>query len=258
MMLAEVNLADELSKINFWIYAKVATAVVIFGGITAFFKTVEEYLNKETKRDITRWLSNLKTDTVPAQWSRAFATIFLIIFGSKVFSLKCISRSFLQTFLVTNIILATVFFEYYAKGKQIEFITYNATGYCEIMSIALLCNAIPDYISLLFTREIVDLWADLERRQRILLFILQVFLCFTCGLIASVMSGYFTPIDNIIRLHHPGFWFRNFSGQMVQTDLDAKWTRACFQNRKRYSEVVLCLAGYLPLWGHGIFAHMQF
>jgi hypothetical protein len=155
----------------------------LFYGIQKFFKEVEDKLTDSTKLQIAVWLLGIRTGPRVESWPETFAAVFDRVFGKKHLSWKCFFRSSvasitvgLLAFLIWTI--TTLGVEYlsvslhvvqysstpewqriaaYQTATHLGFSSQNATFVAACLLMAILSNAIPDFISLLETRWILNL-----------------------------------------------------------------------------------------------------
>lgn len=150
----------------------IITAVFFLYTFTSF---VSQHLKSDTKDNVTLWLMG----AYEARWHQQYLRIFDGIYGEKHFSLRCFGASCLTSLLSVS-----------ALGTAYIFL--NSGGIGDYFYIALLCifiNFIPDYISLLQTRFLLQ---QLQKSKNIL----TSFLLLILDLIASlaIISAYLIAV----------------------------------------------------------------
>jgi hypothetical protein len=168
---------------------KFGVGLGLFYGVVKFFDTVGEKLNDDTRLEIAVWLRSVKTTEKVETWPATFAKILDRVFGSEHLSWKCFGRSCVATFVSLAMVVALCFIvaPEYSRQVIVPSLSHNAsvatlTKFVLIMiSVLLITNAVPNYISLLKTRYALRI-ATREHAPLPLLLILDAVLSFLLGI----------------------------------------------------------------------------
>lgn len=234
-------MSDALTDFIIKPYAPFTAGVALFGAVWGFFKGVESVLTDDTKLEMAVWLVGQKPLGPKMEpWPSTFAKLFDQVFGVKYLSWKCFLRSLLVSSSVS--LMAAVAFMYtivrYNRGRSgVEGIDFDWSYQWWIrdliifVPIAIFGNAIPDYISLLKTRYLLNALRHTERSQPllplldILLTIIMSFLSLlflglldpdTLGRILSLVYSWMPPSQTPYMITIPTFAFDHPLSNMRQ------------------------------------------
>jgi hypothetical protein len=132
----------------------------IISGIWLLFEKAEETLRPETRTAISNWLKNSNLGGELANWPTAFVSVFDSIFGKKHLSWRCFFRSSIASFAAVTIVFM-FFFTINPEPILVafkEFVDMPRGILLMLLPVAItvVLNPIPDYISLLETRYIIN------------------------------------------------------------------------------------------------------
>lgn len=136
------------------------TWATIIGGIGYLFEQAEKVVSSATKAAVSRWLLNLDPAGAVTGWPATFATMFDRVFDERHLSWRCFSRSCIAS-LVSVVVVTflwgalrpsqfTSFFTMYIRSDDIGWKTIA------VFLITAIFNLIPDYLSLIETRYIIQ------------------------------------------------------------------------------------------------------
>lgn len=143
-------------------FAQFLFGLSLFYGTLRLFKSFEEQLSPELKIQIWFWLGGLtpNIEGTVQSWPNTVAALFDRIFGKKHLSWVCFWRSCLVSYSVLAVmiciaLLVNVGEQHQYFGNSPQFGNIRNTLYIVII-LALATNAIPDYLSLLVTRFLLN------------------------------------------------------------------------------------------------------
>jgi len=173
--------------------------IALMGGVWFLFEKSESVASPDTRLRITRWLKALEPEQVVSSWPDTFLSIFDSVFGARHLSWRCFSRSCVASCCVVATIgfvwavfhwktlhLALMF------GEDDAFLPFMLLSLISLLVVTTALNLIPDYLSLLKTRYIIQQMRGLRSRGRIVaLFALDLFAtgCLAIGAYIGLMSG---------------------------------------------------------------------
>src|SRR5258708_4253199 len=125
----------------------------LFYGILKFFYAVEEVLTADTKKNIADWLRRLDTSRTSPNWPQTFTHVFDRIFGTKHMSWRCFWRSCLASTVVFVLFSVVQMLTSDLMDAPLG-VLVGVLGFLILIAIpvGILCNVLPDYVSLLETR----------------------------------------------------------------------------------------------------------
>jgi hypothetical protein len=130
---------------------QLAAGGVPAGMVWKFFERVEAVLTDQTKLEIAVWLLGRKKFGPKVQpWPDTFTKLFDRVYGTKHLSWKCFGRSALTSVLFSSVIICVP-----AYGQIL--LTFGNLARVLLYSIGLsvVGNIVPDYVSLLETRQML-------------------------------------------------------------------------------------------------------
>jgi hypothetical protein len=131
---------------------------VLAGIVWKFFERVEAVLTDQTKLEISVWLLGVKVGRKVEPWPDTFANVFDRVFGKRHFSVACLKKSTIATFLVATIAWIYVYFmsgEWRVLDPGPSLTDAAEIGLVKMIVVLVaiaIVNVFPDYISLLETR----------------------------------------------------------------------------------------------------------
>jgi hypothetical protein len=158
-------MADALTTITKLIQSMPGVLVAgaaLAGIVWKFFERAESVLNEGTRLEIAIWLLGRKKFGPKVQpWSDTFARVFDRVFGEKHLSWKCFGRSCIASYASVGILLSVAVLIGLEPLKTLGFINETEFRISEsVVVVALLYglffNVIPDYLSLLETRYVLN------------------------------------------------------------------------------------------------------
>ena len=132
---------------------------------------IELALQKESKDKVSKWIQNISPQNAISSWPAAFVEIFDHIFGKHHFSCRCFYRSCIaSTFsvlimtLVWGYLRPYQFQQFFNSGSLVE-------AFLSVYLVGIIVNLIPDYLSLLETRWLINKMDKSGRIISILLYL---------------------------------------------------------------------------------------
>ncbi len=135
-----------------------ATGLSIGGALLAMAWKADDAISLEFKRDLSLWLVGLDPAAVGRsvqRWPVHFAALFDRVFGKKHLSWRCFFRSTIASLVA--FLLCTLIFMQTAPGEWTALV--NKQGISVFITLGLtgaIANLLPDYISLLETRWVIQ------------------------------------------------------------------------------------------------------
>ena len=128
------------------VLAQLTVGIGLLYVIEKFFKFVEDHLAEGTQIEIADWLRGVRTaDHVP--WPQTFARVFDSVFGTKHLSWKCFRRSCIASYGVAFIAFCV---------SSFNLRHFEVLGVFSWAIIAIFANVLPDYVSLLESRVMLN------------------------------------------------------------------------------------------------------
>ena len=161
------------------------------GGIWVLFERAETVIKPNVREDISRWLRNLDPGGSLRNWPDAFGKVFDSVFGERHLSWKCFVRSAITS--IISVAIMTVLFIILTTQASLP----DLEGYLFIVMSGVIFNVIPDYVSLLETRVVLQLMKRSSTIGRAVLVIADLLLTFAIFFAAlfiliSIFDG---PLD---------------------------------------------------------------
>jgi hypothetical protein len=180
--------------IEFYLMAWAATT----GGLWFLFEKAEVSSSAEARHDVAGWLSSSRGEEI-ARVPEQFAHLFDRVFGERHLTWRCFRSSALasvSSVITVGVLWIAVFFPITGVSHTpdgvadvsmtMDLASVLTEGLAVGLAVALLVNALPDYLSLLETRLVISL----AREGRGLLPLLGLDFAFTCVLsLTSVLVG---------------------------------------------------------------------
>ncbi len=129
---------------------------LVTGLIWKLFERVEKAATDEAKKVATSWILSFDPANNLSRLSEIFGNSFDSVFGTKHLSWKCFKRSSIASCLAALIFLSIWCFIRPSEAIQVVFGGELVIAIAGFFSWILLFNLVPDYISLLQTRLIVQ------------------------------------------------------------------------------------------------------
>ncbi|MCP4283394.1 MAG: SUMF1/EgtB/PvdO family nonheme iron enzyme, partial [Gammaproteobacteria bacterium] len=135
------------------------TGLAIGGALLAMAWKADDTISLEFKRDLSLWLVGLDPAAVGysvQRWPAHFAALFDRVFGKKHLSWRCFFRSSIASLLA--FLLCTLIYVQVAPGEWAAFSSGFGWGkhFLVLGGVAALANLLPDYVSLLETRWVIQ------------------------------------------------------------------------------------------------------
>jgi hypothetical protein len=144
------------------LFFTLGSGLVLIAFIWKLFEKAEAVASLPLKKAISDWLLNLEVKGEFSNWRAAFGTVFDRIFGERHFSWRCFSRSCLA-----SIVTVSILFLFWVgqtsddPHTEITDILVSRRGltyfYINLLLLYVICNFLPDYVSLLKTRRIIGI-----------------------------------------------------------------------------------------------------
>ena len=125
--------------------------VAVTGGIWFVFERAETVISTEGKAMLTGWLKNLGAGGKLSNWPQGFAEIFDSVFGRKHLSWRCFARSSIASF-ISVAVLTLIWLAFSPASARYHLRLWDMK---ELITLALILNVLPDYLSLLKARYVV-------------------------------------------------------------------------------------------------------
>ncbi len=149
----------------------IITWFALLGGVWLLFVIPEEALPDTTKKSISDWLKNVRLPAGMEQWPTWFTEAFDHVFGKRHFSIRCFVRSCVAS-SVCSFILLLIWISYREDvSLSISSLSGVFPPYTPLAALWMfaLLNWLPDYLSLLETRHVLqwmkraNSWKDMLR-----------------------------------------------------------------------------------------------
>ena len=129
-------------------------ATVIAAGFYGTIRWFGVHFNENFKRELTHWLNGAYVSS----WSVHFCRLFDQVFGDKPISLKRLVRSSIASFVAVGLLYILFAQVLGVLGNR----TYGNFGLLQALLIGVMINLVPDYISLLETRWLLERFAKVN------------------------------------------------------------------------------------------------
>jgi len=151
--------------------------------LIAIFNYIDQAATKKTKVGVAKWLKSMAKRSVSQtivespQW---FIFAFDSVFGEKHLTWRCFRRSSIASIIavfgmsIFEYFLNPIAWQQYFKSESV--ITGTLIVFVAILILALILNLVPDYVSLLETRWILNKTKNAGIRKLLVLLILDVIL----------------------------------------------------------------------------------
>lgn len=132
---------------------KSLTVIGVITGVAKAFEWCGAAISPQGQKQLSQWLRNVPGDSQIDAWAEVFPNLIDRVFGTRILSLKFFLRSCVASLIAVGIAaLLCGILTHGAIYSQMNPIT-RAVFYFLIL--ALISNCIPDYLSLLISRQIV-------------------------------------------------------------------------------------------------------
>ena len=163
---------------------------------------IEDTMTFEEKRRWGRWLMSIDLSYWITNWPKSFAEMFDHIFDTNHFTWKCFKRSCLASF-VSVLAVTIIWWSLYPDQFRMFFIGGGLLGVIfSVYLVSTVINIIPDYISLLETRWLIQIMS-LNSRLIIIVLLLVCDVLFT-SLIFIFSVALFMAAAKLFTLFLPG------------------------------------------------------
>ena len=131
----------------------------LLGGVWFLFKITDKTLNETTRKTITDWLNNAELPVGVENWPNWFIAGFDEVFGRRHFSIRC----FLMSCIVSLCFSFILFLVWIPHRQDVGIFGYPLlamfSDYTALIFLYMLVflNLLPDYLSLLETRYVLQL-----------------------------------------------------------------------------------------------------
>lgn len=132
------------------------TSLIIGGALLAMAWKADDAFSLEFKRDLSLWLDGIDPAAVGhfmQRWPAHFAALFDRVFGKKHLSWRCFFRSSIASLLA--FLLCTLFYIQTVPGNWNAFKSGGGNALLLVL-LATIFNLLPDYVSLLETRWVIQ------------------------------------------------------------------------------------------------------
>lgn len=155
---------------------QIAAGGVLASIVWKFFERVEAVLPDHTKYEIAVWLVGVQTSKRVERWPTTFANIFDRVFGSKHFSWRCLWRSCAASFAL--FLIGTCL----TKGMlRLELVS-------RLLIVAIWGNFLPDYVSLLESRYVMNLMVRSRNWVIFILLLVDAYITFLVAIEAHALA----------------------------------------------------------------------
>ena len=177
-------MADALTNITNFVNSppgQLAAGAVLAGIVWKFFERVEGLLTEQTKFEIAVWLVGVQVGQKVEPWPETFAKLFDRVFGKKHLSWRCFGRSCLASYASVVLVLLLTFSSPFSRAA-VKIAVGDYETLLGMLVMSLIANAIPDYISLLKTRQLLRIASKLSST-------FQIFVIIGLDLVGTILSG---------------------------------------------------------------------
>ena len=192
----------------------------ITGSIYGLFIKLDVVLHKQKKEALTTWLQAKPFSASSSNWPNTFVSLFDDVFTKKHFTVKCFLRSILASIFSLGVILLIWWIVAPEQGKRL-FSPYNLL---QIFAISVFLNPLPDYLSLLESRWLIQ-WMTRSRSGALKLVMLVldavvtffIFVLFSWVIIKLFRTEHVPDFQEYILFSLEGLAFKENIGVFVQT-----------------------------------------
>ena len=157
---------------NLGLVSLIISWLTVITGIFTLFEKASDSLKEESKAAISGWLKNIKIKGFRHNWPSMFASTFDSVFTQHHVSWACFLRSSLASVLALIIVTSLVVSFEMSTDLQNRF---SEDSFWQVSSVILfggvILNVIPDYVSLLESRIIINWMGNNSRWFRNLIFL---------------------------------------------------------------------------------------
>src|ERR1039458_8161067 len=169
---------------------QLAAGGVLAGIVWKFFERVESVLNDNTKLEIAAWLLGVKVGKKVEAWPDTFANIFDRVFGARHLSWRCFWRSCTASVASVCIVLCLMCTKMPLADDAAILKLVLFSGLQSVAPL-LVVNCVPDYLSLLETRFMLNL---MRSHATTIFRALLVLIDFSITLIIAVVAASFATL----------------------------------------------------------------
>ena len=169
---------------------QLAAGGVLAGIVWKFFERVESVLNDNTKLEIAAWLLGVKVGKKVEAWPDTFANIFDRVFGARHLSWRCFWRSCTASVASVCIVLCLMCTKMPLADDAAILKLVLFSGLQSVAPL-LVVNCVPDYLSLLETRFMLNL---MRSHATTICRALVVLIDFAITLIIAVVAASFATL----------------------------------------------------------------
>ena len=173
-------------------------------GIWFLFEKAEDTISKQSRDSLSAWINNFNLGQVTPKWTSHFVTVFDQVFTKYHFSFRCFLRSCVASSVISLIVFLIwksqhedIYKYYLENGTFLKAAIGGITG-------IIIFNWIPDYISLLETRYVLNFMSNSKSIVKIILLLILDFFCHFWNLVweDSRYSSFWAIFWKVILLFH--------------------------------------------------------
>lgn len=137
------------------IFIMIGSYFAMAGGVWTLFDRADKAIKDETRKSISRWLTETNPNEENSKWPGQFIKIFDSVFGEKHLSWRCFLRSSVASYIAI-FILSLVHLSIRGIGELFSLNgEFDSFWILSLFSFGAMLNLLPDYVSLLETRYIL-------------------------------------------------------------------------------------------------------
>lgn len=165
-----------------------ASWAAVMGGLGVLFSLSEKAVSPDAKKTITRWLKNVKLEGTPTTWPSTFASVFDSIFGKKHLSWRCFWRSCVASCIAVLVMtfIGAALRPLHARN-QMEYFRGNPEVFLLWVIVFAGLNLLPDYVSLLESRYIIQRMSAVQHSTGRILSLLVLDVVFTVSIFLAAL-----------------------------------------------------------------------
>jgi uncharacterized protein len=140
----------------------------LLAGVWFLFEKSESVASQDTKLRIARWLKRLDVDVTTSRWPSTFISLFDSVFGKRHLSWLCFFRSCMaSSCVVAMVLLVWAAFHWNSVCIMMKLGARSSFVFVVLLTVTTCVSLIPDYVSLLKTRYILQRMRGLRSYARV-------------------------------------------------------------------------------------------
>jgi hypothetical protein len=140
----------------------------LLAGVWFLFEKSESVASQDTRLRIARWLKRLDLDVTTSRWPTTFISLFDSVFGKRHLSWLCFLRSCVaSSCVVAMVLLVWAAFHWNSVRIMMKLGARASTVFVGLLIATTCMSLIPDYVSLLKTRYILQRMRGMRSYARV-------------------------------------------------------------------------------------------